>query len=159
MDKGRTMGVWITAILSGISGLVFLTAPHFDESRFTELAHLSGKIRAVRRTSRPRSANASVSVTLSNGSDQRTIRIQTSEWEPANLARLSLGAVIDAWVDQDPKGEPFAWEVERDGKVLVGYRDRLETSRRLQHSIASIGWPLLGGGAFLSLLALRRRSK
>jgi len=51
--------------------------------------------------------------------------------------------------------EMFAWQIERDGEILVGYRSRLEASRQLQHSIAFVGWPLLGVGVLLVVLACR----
>ena len=155
-DSG-SLGVFAVAIACVVSGLVFLVVPQFDDPEFTTLTHLSGKIEAVQRLSDPRSTNPSVSMVLSNAAGQHTIRIESYKAHPARLAGLSLGAFVDAWVDHDPTGAMFAWQVERDGEVLVGYRDRLESSWRLQQRISFVGWPLLGTGILLILLAFWRK--
>jgi len=134
---------------------VFLTVPFLDTAQFTTLTHVAGKIESVRRLSAPGSVSPSVSVVLSNSSGKHAIRIESYEGHAVRLARLSLGAFVDAWVDYDPSGAMFAWQIERDGEILVGYRSRLEASRQLQHSIAFVGWPLLGVGVLLVVLACR----
>lgn len=144
----------LVALIGILSGLVLLVMPHVDKSEFRKLTQVSGKIEEVRRLSRPGSANPSVVVTLSGASGRHSIRIDSYDWHPAVLGRLSLGAIVDAWVDEMPTGELFAWQLERNGNFVVGYRDRLETSRRMQHALVWIGWPLLFGGV-LALLWFR----
>lgn len=148
-------GLLAVAVACVVSGLVFLTAPYLDSAPFTTLTHLAGKIESVRRISPPGSVNPSASVVLSNSSGKHAIRIESYEGHVVRLARLSLGALVDAWVDYDPTGAMFAWQIERNGEVLVGYRSRLEASRQLQHRIAFVGWPLLGVGILLMVWLAR----
>jgi hypothetical protein len=159
MDRNRMRGLLAVAVACVASGLVFLTVPYLDNAQFATLTHLAGKIESVRRLSPPGSVNPSLSVVLSNSSGKHAIRIESYEGHVLRLARLSLGAFVDAWVDHDPTGAMFAWQIERNGEVLVGYRSRLEVSRQLQHRIAFIGWPLLGAGILLILGVIHYRIK
>jgi hypothetical protein len=136
--------------------MVFLLVPHLGDAQFATLTHVAGKIEAVKPISPRGSVNPSVSIVLSNSSGEHSIRIDTYQGYAANLTRLSLGAHLDAWVDRDPSGALFAWQIERNGEVLVGYSDRLESSWRLQQRISFVGWPLLGVGFLLMLLAYWR---
>ncbi len=151
-SESGNLGVYAVAVAFLVSGLVFLIVPQFEDPQFTTLTHLSGKIEAVRRLSDPGSTNPSVSMVLSTAAGKHTIRIESYKAHPARLARLSLGTLVDAWVDRDSTGALFAWQVERDGEVLVGFKDRLESSWRLQQSMSFVGWPLLGAGILLMLL-------
>ena len=154
--QSGSLGIFAMAIGCVVSGLVFLIVPEFEDPQFAALTHLSGDIEAVRRISAPGSTNPSVSLVLSNSSGQHEIRIETYKAHPTNLARLSLGESVDAWVDHDPTGAMFAWQIERNGEVLVGYKDRLESSWRLQQRISFVGWPLLAAGILLVVLGIRR---
>lgn len=149
--ESGALGVYAVAIGCFVSGLALLIVPHVDDPQFTPLTHLSGKIDAVRRLSAPGSMNPAVSMVLSNADGQHTVLIQSYKAHPARLAGLSLGALVDAWVDHDSTGAMFAWQIERDGEVLVGYKDRLESSWRLQQRLSFAGWPLLGVGILLIL--------
>jgi len=156
-SRGReTMGLLATAILCVVSGLVFLAVPHLGDAQFATLTHVAGKIEAVNPISPRGSVSPSVSVVLANASGKHSIRIDTHQGHTNHLARLSLGANLDAWVDRDATGAMFAWQIERNGEVLVGYKDRLESSHRLQKSLSFVGWPLLGLGGLLVFWAYWR---
>lgn len=159
MHGGSALKLWAMAVLGVAVGLIFLILPRCDPSPFAKLTHLTGRVEEFRRVSAPDRQNPAFLLTLSDGVGRYTIRIDTYDWHPVTFAGLSLGAVLEVWVDTGPRGEMFAWQVERDGEVLVGYRDRLETSRRLQLGLEWVGLPFLAAGVLLSLLAISVRCR